>query len=188
MSTKLFTAVLAATTLAASAHAGMLTMTASSPTGTDGWAGLTGYSMVLTIDCGTITDAGSASSFTLAGWDFKAFDGSGTMQFHATGAGQSFTVSGGVSVYTAVIGLANDNILVNNLAPAVESLAFTYAFSAAQSLESAIYGSANTVDGQLQLGSDLGETGILAGSYAVPAPAAAALLGLAGLAGRRRRA
>ena len=30
--------------------------------------------------------------------------------------------------------------------------------------------------------------GLLAGSYAVPAPGAVALLGLAGLAGRRRRA
>lgn len=189
MSTKLATAaVLAASTLACSAGAGLLTMTASNPTGTDDWSGLTGYSMRLTIDSATLTDAGSASSFTLSNWDFKAFDSYGAVQFHASGAGESFTVSGGGSKFVAVIGLSNSNILMNNLVPAAQSIAFTYAFTGSESLDAAIASSANTTDGQLSLATDLGNTGILAGSYAVPAPAAGALLGLAGLAGRRRRA
>ena len=43
-------------------------------------------------------------------------------------------------------------------------------------------------DGILQLGSDAGATGLLVGSYAVPAPGAAALLALSGLISRRRKA
>jgi len=188
MSTKLFTAVLAASTVACTAGAGVLTMTASNPVGSDDWSGLTGYSMQLMIDCSTMNDAGSASSFTLANWDFKAFDSYGSLQFHASGYGETFSVSGGSSKFTAVIGLSNSNILMNNFVPAAQAIAFTYAFTGYDSLESAINASANTTDGELSLGTDLGGTGILAGSYAVPAPGAVALLGLAGLAGRRRRA
>jgi MYXO-CTERM domain-containing protein len=189
MSTKLTTAaVLAASTIACTAGAGMITMTASSPIGSDDWSGLTGYSMKLTIDCATLNDAGSASSFTLSGWEFAAFDSYGAMQFRASGSGESFTVSGGSSKFTAVIGLSNSNITLNNLVPMAQAIAFTYAFAGSESLNGAITASANTNDGQLQLGTDLGGTGILAGSYAVPAPGAAALLGLAGFAGRRRRA
>lgn len=189
MSTKLTAvAMLAASTVAFSAGAGMLTMTASNPIGTDDWSGLVGYSMQLTIDCATMNDAGSASSFTLSNWDFKAFDSYGAMQFHASGAGETFSVSGGSSKFTAVIGLSNSNITLNNLSPAAQAIAFTYAFTGYESLDAAISGSANTTDGELSLGTDLGATGILAGSYAVPAPAATALLGLAGLVARRRRA
>lgn len=189
MSNKLATvSVLAASILACNAGAGMLTMTASNPVGSDDWAGLVGYKMVLSVDCATLTDSGSASTFTLNAWDFKAYDNGGTMKFHATGSGETFTVSGGVSVFKAVIGLSSSNIVVNDFVPAVESIAFSYAFSGSESLDAAIAASAGTSDGELQLGTDLGNTGILSGTYAVPAPAATALLGLAGLAGRRRRA
>jgi hypothetical protein len=188
MSTKLATAVLAASTIACSASAGLLTMSASNSVGTDDWSGLTGYSMSLTIDCATLDTAGSASTFTLAGWTFKAFDSTGTMKFHAAGSGETFTVSGGGSKFLAVIGLSNSNILVNDFAPAVQSIAFSYAFAGSESLDAAIGASAGTTDGELSLGTDLGNTGILAGTYAVPAPGAMALLGLAGVASRRRRA
>ena len=189
MSNKLATiAVLAASTFACTAGAGLLTMTTSNPVGSDDWASLVGYKMVLAIDCSTLTDAGSASTFTLNTWDFKAYDNGGAMKFHATGSGETFTVSGGVSVFKAVIGLSGSNILVNDFVPAVESIAFSYAFTGSESLDSAITASAGTSDGELQLGTDLGNTGILSGTYAVPAPGAVALLGLAGMAGRRRRA
>ena len=181
-------ALLATSILAGTAGAGVLTMTANNPVGSDAWSGLTGYRMELTIDCSTLNDAGSSASFTLASWEFKAFNSFGMMVFNAIGVDKTFTASGGSPKFSAVIGLSNDNIVLNKLTPAAQSIAFTYAFEAGESLDQAITNSANSIDGELSLGTDLGDTGILAGSYAVPAPGAVTLLGLAGLAGRRRRA
>lgn len=181
-------ALLATSIVAGTAGAGVLTMTAINPTGSDAWGGLTGYKMELTIDCSTLDSAGSSSTFTLSSWDFKAFDSLNVMVFHAIGADKTFTASGSGPKFSAVIGLSNDNIVKNDLTPAAQSIAFSYAFEASDSLGQAIANSANSADGELMLGTDLGATGILAGSYAVPAPAATALLGLAGLVTRRRRA
>ena len=188
MSTKIFTATVLAASLSGAASAGMLTMTASSTTGSDGWAGLSGYSMVLTIDCSTMGDAGSSSSFSLNSWTFEAFDAYNTVQFRATGSGQTFTVAPGASKFVATIGLDTSNISVNNLVPAADAISFGYAFSAYESLAAAINASAGTTDGVLTLGSDTGDTGLLTGGYAVPAPGAIAMLGLGGLMSRRRKA
>jgi hypothetical protein len=181
-------ALLATSIVACTAGAGVLTMTANNPVGSDAWSGLSGYRMELTIDCSTLNDAGSSATFTLAAWNFKAFDNAGTMVFHASGTDKDFTASGGPSKFNAVIGLSNDNIFKNDLAPVAQSIAFSYAYEVGQSLDQAIWASANTTDGELTLGTDLNPTGILAGPYAVPAPGAAALLGLAGVMSRRRRA
>jgi len=181
-------ALLATSILAGTAGAGVLTMTANNPVGSDGWSGLTGYRMELTIDCSTLNDAGSSASFTLASWEFKAFNSFGMMVFNAIGVDKTFTAAPGSTKFSAVIGLTSGNILTNDLTPAAQTVAFSYAFEVGESLDQAIANSVNSTDGELTLGTDLGDTGILAGSYAVPAPGAVTLLGLAGLAGRRRRA
>jgi hypothetical protein len=188
MSTKTLTAAVLAASLSGVASAGVLTMTASSTTGFDGWAGLSGYTMVLTIDCNTMGDAGSSSSFTLNSWSFKAMDIYNIVQFEANGSGQTFSVAPGAGKFVATIGLNPSNIVTNNMVPAAESIAFGYAFSNYESLSAAIEASAGSSNGILQLGSDAGATGLLVGSYAVPAPGAAALLGLGGLISRRRKA
>lgn len=180
--------MLAAAMIAGSASAGMLTLNAASPTGSDNWAGLTGYSMQLVIDCTTLDAAGSAATFTLNAWDFKAWDGSATLAFHATGSDSTPTISPDGTKFAAVIGLSTANILVNGLSPQADSIAFTYAFEGSESLNNAIVASQNTSNGLLQLGNDSGITGILAGSYAVPAPGAAVLVGFGALMARRRRA
>ena len=188
MSTKTLTAAVLAASLSGVASAGVLTMTTSSTTGYDGWAGLTGYTMVLTIDCSTMGDAGSSSSFTLNSWSFKALDSANIVQFEANGSGQTFSVAPGTSKFIATIGLNPGNIVTNNMVPVADSIAFGYAFTTSESLTAAIAASAGSSDGILQLGSDAGATGLLVGSYAVPAPGAAALLGLGGLISRRRKA
>lgn len=188
MSTKIITATVLAASLSGAASAGMLTMTASSTTGSDGWASLTGYSMVLTVDCSTMGDAGSSSSFSLNSWTFEARDVYNAVQFRATGSGQTFTVAPGASKFIATIGLDTSNISVNNLVPAADAISFSYAFTNYESLQAAIEASAGSSDGMLTLGSDVGETGLLVGTYAVPAPGAIAMLGLGGLMSRRRKA
>lgn len=188
MSTKTLTAAVLAASLSGVASAGVLTMTASSTTGFDGWAGLSGYTMILTIDCNTMGDAGSSSSFTLNSWSFKAMDIYNIVQFEANGSGQNFTVAPSAGKFVATIGLNPSNIVTNNMVPAAESIAFGYAFSNYESLSAAIEASAGSSNGILQLGSDAGATGLLVGSYSVPAPGAAALLGLGGLISRRRKA
>lgn len=181
-------ALLATSIVAGTAGAGVLTMTANNPTGSDAWGGLSGYRMELTIDCSTLDDAGSSGTFTLSAWNFKAFNERGVMVFNAIGTEKTFTVSPGSPKFSAVIGLSNDNIVLNTLEPVAQSISFSYAFEAGESLNQAILNSANSADGELKLATNIGDTGILAGSYAVPAPAATALLGLAGLVSRRRRA
>ena len=188
MSTKTLTAAVLAASLSGVASAGVLTMTASSTTGFDGWAGLSGYTVILTIDCNTMGDAGSSSSFTLNSWSFKAMDIYNIVQFEANGSGQNFTVAPSAGKFVATIGLNPSNIVTNNMVPAAESIAFGYAFSNYESLSAAIEASAGSSNGILQLGSDAGATGLLVGSYSVPAPGAAALLGLGGLISRRRKA
>ncbi|MFZ4721517.1 MAG: hypothetical protein ACOYMI_00030 [Phycisphaerales bacterium] len=188
MSTKTLTAAVLAASISGFASAGILTMTASSTTGSDGWAGLSGYSMSLTIDCNTLSDAGSSSAFVLNSWSFVAKDVYGDVKFSASGSGQVFTVAPGSGKFMATIGLNPSNVLVNDMVPQADSIAFGYAFTSYESLMNAIEASAGTVDGMLQLGSDTGATGLLTGMYAVPAPGAAALLGLGGLIGRRRKA
>ena len=144
-------ALLAASTLAGTAGAGMITMTADkNAVGQDDWAAYSGYSMVLTIDCSTLNDSGSAATFTLDSWDFAAFDASNTMRFHATGGSEQFTASSGSGLFKAVIGLSSANIDKNDFIPQVESIAFTYAFGGTESLGAAINASANTADGTLQ--------------------------------------
>jgi len=163
-------------------------MNASSTTGSDGWSGLSGYSLSLTIDCSTMDDAGSSSVFSLNSWSFAAKDIYGAVKFSANGSGQMFTVAPGAGKFVATIGLNPSNILVNDMVPQADSIAFGYAFTSYESLSAAINASAGTEDGILQLGSDTGDTGILSGTYAVPAPGAIAMLGLGGLMGRRRKA
>jgi len=188
MSTKTLTATVLAASVTGFASAGVLTMTASSTTGYDGWAGLSGYTMVLTIDCSTIGDAGSSSSFVLNSWSFRAMDSTSVIRFEANGSAQTFSVAPSAGNFVATIGLNSSNIVTNDMVPAAQSISFGYAFSANESLMAAIEASAGTTYGSLQLGSDVGVTGLLVGGYAVPAPGAAALLGLGGLITRRRRA
>jgi hypothetical protein len=188
MSTKTLTAAVLAASISGFASAGILTMTADTTTGYDGWAGLSGYKMVLTIDCSTIDAAGSSSSFTLNSWKFEAFDSTNTLQFRATGSGKTFTVAPGASKFVATIGLDTSNISVNNFVPEADSISFGYAFSASESLSDAIAASAGETDGVLTLGSDTGDKGLLTGGYAVPAPSAIAMLALGGLMSRRRKA
>lgn len=187
MSTKTLTAAVLAASLSGAASAGVLTMTASSTTGYDGWASLSGYTMVLTINCSTIDDAGSSSSFVLNSWSFKAMDSSSVIKFEARGSGQTFSVAPGAGKFVATIGL-NSSDIVTTMVPVAESISFGYAYNALESLMAAIEASAGTADGILQLGSDTGAEGLLVGGYAVPAPGAAALLGLGGLISRRRKA
>jgi hypothetical protein len=192
MSTKILTAAVLAASITGFAGAGLLTMTANSTTGVDAWAGLSGYKMVLTIDCSTMNDAGSSSSFTLSDWDFKAFSASGEMKFHAEGTNKTFTASGTGPKFLAVINLDDSEIKTNLFAPPVDSISFSYSFTGSESLLAAITASAIPSNGELQLGTTAGtgptDTGMLYGGYAVPAPGAAALLGLGGLISRRRKA
>ena len=188
MSNKILTSAVLAASITGFASAGVLTMTADSTTGDDAWAGLSGYKMVLTINCSTMNDAGSSSFFTLNSWTFKAMDADGATKFKATGSNSLITPSPVGGKFVATIGLTASNIVTNALVPAVQAIAFTYAFSSTDSLMAAIDASANTPNGVLQLGTDIHPTGLLTGQYAVPAPGAAALLGLGGLIGRRRKA
>jgi MYXO-CTERM domain-containing protein len=177
--------------LGAGAQAGLLTMTASSATGADAWGGLSGYTLVLTIDSDDLDAPGSSNVFTLNSWDFRAFDDGGTLVFSATGDDKEFsTPGGGTTVFEALIDLTGANITVNALDPVANYVAFTYQFMNGQSLSDAIEDSSTsgTSYGELILGTNGGGGGDLIGSYAVPGPGAFALLGVAALAARRRRA
>ena len=177
--------------LGAGAQAGLLTMTASSATGADAWGGLSGYTLVLTIDSDDLDAPGSSNVFTLNSWDFRAFDDGGALVFSATGDDKEFsTPGGGPTVFEALIDLTGANITVNALDPVANYVAFTYQFMNGQSLSDAIEDSSTsgTSYGELILGTNGGGGGDLIGSYAVPGPGAFALLGVAALAARRRRA
>jgi hypothetical protein len=172
---------------AAPAAAGMLTMTADSPSGADAWSGYTDYKMVLTITSDDLNNAGSASSFTLQSWNFQAFDSTGTQVFAASGSATTFSAQGTGPTYNAVISLDSGTITKNTLDPIANYVAFSYDFVDASSLEAAITASAAITKGSLMLGTDLDGGGDLSGFYAVPAPSALALIGVGGLMGRRRR-
>ena len=172
---------------AAPATAGMLTMTADSASGAGDWSGYTGYKMVLTITSDDLNTAGSASSFTLRGWDFQAFDATGMQVFAATGSATTFSAKGNGPTYNAVISLDSGTITKNTLDPIANYVAFSYDFIDEFSLEAAITASAAITKGSLTLGTDLGGGGDLSGFYAVPTPSALALIGVGGLVGRRRR-
>jgi len=177
--------------LGAGAQAGLLTMTASSATGADAWDGLSGYTLVLTIDSDDLDAPGSSNVFTLNSWDFRAFDDGGALVFGATRGTKIFTTTGGgPTVSEALIDLTGANITVNALDPVANYVAFTYQFMNGQSLSDAIEDSSTsgTSYGELILGTNGGGGGDLIGSYAVPGPGAFALLGVAALAARRRRA
>ncbi len=173
--------------IAAPATAGVLTMTTDSASGADAWSGYEGYRMVLTITSDDLNTAGSASSFTLTGWDFQAFDATGTQVFAASGSTTTFSAQGTGPTYNAVISLDSGTITKNTLDPIADYVAFSYDFIDASSLEAAITASAAITKGSLMLGTDLGGGGDLSGFYAVPAPSALALIGFGGLMGRRRR-
>ena len=173
--------------IAAPAGAGMLTMTAEPASGADAWAAYEDFKLVLTIDCDGLSDAGSAGSFTLQGWDFQAFNAAGTLVLAANGSQTSFSASGSGPLFTANIALTGGNITTNVLDPAADFLAFSYDFTAASSLGGAIEASALLNVGALTVGTSLGGGGDLMGFYAVPAPSAVAMLGLMGMAARRRR-
>jgi len=173
--------------VAAPATAGVLTMTAKSADGADAWSGYTGYKMVLTITSDDLNTAGSASSFTLQGWDFQAFDATGMKVFAANGSATTFSAQGTGPTFNAVISLDSGTITTNALNPTADYVAFSYDFINASSLEAAITASAAITKGSLMLGTDLNGGGDLSGFYAVPAPSALALVGLSGLMGRRRR-
>ncbi|MBM4006016.1 MAG: hypothetical protein FJ292_00380 [Planctomycetes bacterium] len=185
---KFSTTTVLAASLSGAASAGVLTMTASSTTGSDGWASLLGYTMVMTIDCSTIDDAGSSSSFVLNSWSFKAMDSSSVIKFEAKGSAKTFSVAPNFGMGVVTFELNSSNTVTNNMVPAAEAFTFVYAFSANESLRAAIEASAGTAAGILQLGTGIVPTGTLAGRYAVPAPGAAALLVLAGVMSRRRKA
>ena len=181
---------------AAPAAAGMLTMTADSASGADDWSTLSGYKLVLTITSDDLNTVGSASSFTLTGWDFQAFDGSGTQVFAATGSATTFSAADSGPVFNAQIALQSGNITTNTLSPRANFLQFSYEFFGEEmTLAQAIDASAGRAVGELTLattvaGSPPGTvitTGDLVGTYAVPAPSALALIGVGGLMGRRRR-
>jgi hypothetical protein len=189
MFTKTLTAAVLAASLSGAASAGVLTMTADTTTGYDGWESLSGYKMVLTINCSTIDAAGSSSSFTLNYWKFEAFDSTNTIQFLATGSGDGFTAAPSSGKFVATINLSTSNISLNLFVPKADKISFGYAFSNTESLGDAIAASAGTSDGLLALGgTDGSSTGDLEGMYAVPAPGAIAVLGLGGLMSRRRKA
>lgn len=181
---------------AAPATAGVLTMTADSASGADAWSGYEGYKMVLTITSDDLNTAGSASSFTLTGWDFQAFDATGTQVFAATGSATSFSAAGSGPVFNAQIALQSGNITTNTLSPEANFVQFSYEFFGEEmTLAEAIDASAGRPVGELTLattvaGSTPGTvitTGDLVGTYLVPAPSALALIGVGGLIGRRRR-
>ena len=173
--------------LAAPATAGMLTMSADAASGADDWAGYQGYSMVLTIDSDDLDVAGSASAFTLQGWNFTAFDAEGTEVFAATGSETAFSAHGTGPTFSAVIALDAASITMNALDPMADYLAFSYDFTVEASLDAAINASALTARGALTLGTSLGGGGDLTGLYTVPAPSAVAVIGACGLMARRRR-
>ena len=181
-------ASIVATAATAAAQAGMLTMTASNASGADAWGSLAGYRLVLTIDCATLDAAGSSSAFTLNSWTFEAFDSTDVLVFDASGAGNGFSASGS-GPFTALINLSAATIAVNDLSPMADYIAFSYQYSSGDSLGAAIEASALPSEiGELILGTSAGGGGDLIGFYSVPAPGTAALLALAGLATRRRRA
>lgn len=184
------TVAAAAAGLGAGAQAGLLTMTASSATGADAWGSLSGYTLVLTIDSDDLDVPGSSNVFTLNSWDFEAFDAGGALIFSATGGSENFTVSGGgATTFEALIDLSIATVFVNTISPGADFVAFTYQFANGQSLADAIENSSlsGSSFGELVLGTDGGGGGDLMGVYAVPAPGAFALLGVAALTGRRRR-
>ncbi len=175
---------------AAPAAAGVLTMTADSASGADAWSGYTNYKMVLTITSDDLNTAGSASSFTLQSWNFRAYDQLGTKVLEATGGPASFSTGPGTTTFLAVISL-NGIIDPNDFEPKADYVAFSYKFTAGQTLDDAIAKSAGKPQvGVLTLGiSDVSTNtaGDLVGTYAVPAPSALALVGVGGLMSRRRR-
>lgn len=187
MSRRLAISTITTACVAAPASAGMLTMTADAASGADAWASYQDYSLVLTIDCSDLSTAGSAGSFTLQGWDFQAFDTDGALVLAAAGTQSSFSASGSGPIFTANISLDSGTITTNDLDPAADYLAFSYDFGAATSLGDAIAASALLNVGTLSIGTNLGGGGDLMGFYSVPAPSAVALLGLVGVAARRRR-
>lgn len=172
---------------AAAAQAGVLTMTASSASGVGAWGLLTGYKLVLTIDCTTLDTAGSSSSFTLNDWTFEAFNASNVRVFEANGTNKSFSTSGS-DPFLAVIELNATVIGDNALSPMADYVAFSYQYNNGDSLGSAIANSALPSSiGELTLGTNSGGGGDLVGFYSVPAPGTVALITLVGLVARRRR-
>jgi hypothetical protein len=172
---------------AAPAAAGVLTMTAENTEGTDAWAAYTGYKMVLTITSDDLNTAGSASSFTLQSWNFRAYDRLGVEVLEATGGPASFSAGPGTTTFLATISL-NGTIDPNGFEPKADYVAFSYEFTLGQTLDEAIESSAGKpLVGELILGTSDGGAGELVGTYLVPAPSALALIGVGGLIGRRRR-
>ena len=107
-----------------------------------------------------------------------------------TDGGMFMNVSGG-RMYTVMLGDGSGGNGTLNPTPTVLTLMYTASMTGTvwNTLGNALENSAGSpVMGKLTIANDVtGTEGVIAGAFTVPAPGAAALLGLAGLIGRRRR-
>ena len=194
--TKHFAAAAAATVVAGAANAGIVHWADANlviPANIDG--------LYINVETRASGSAGSA----VAGWDINPYSATSLTWFNATGTGMlrypgattgsagnlslgtSVDVAGSYGSGAVVVGAAAGNWVLN------ASNYFGFRFVAADGLTHYGWGrmdvgSAITIRTVAELAYEtVGATSIAVGATGVPAPGAVALLGLAGLAARRRR-
>ena len=180
---------------ASSAFAGFIpgaaqVLTASGIGGTGSYNQGTSWTVTFTFD-GDLAQSSLDGDF--GNWTMTATDTNGTTWSKSrseTDGGMFKNVSGG-RVYTVMLGDGSGGNGTLNPTPTVLTLMYTASKTGTvwNSLGNALENSAGSpVMGKLTIANDVaGTEGVIAGAFTVPAPGAAALLGLAGLIARRRR-
>jgi len=181
---------------ASSAFAGFIpgatqVLTASGIAGTDSYNQGTSWTVTFTFD-GELAQSSLNGDF--GNWTMTVTGTNGTTWSKSrseTDGGTFKNVSGG-RMYTVMLGDGADSTGSLTPTPTVLTLMYTASKTGAvwNTLGNALENSAgNAMKGKLTIANDVsGTEGVIAGAFTVPAPGAAALVGLAGLIVSRRRA
>lgn len=182
--------IAAATTLASSSLAGIVSMTvAADSIGSGLYAGHTGAKITITMD---INDTAMATDNQItSNWSITIVGVGGSTLLSGSG-NSSFTVYdlGGTNFRMDSALTGGSWTIVGGLTPEPNLIQIAYVGMDTDTLVQAITNSANTVDGTLTVGTTGGAgTGALIGIYSVvPAPSALAFLAGGLVLARRRRA
>ena len=180
---------------ASSAFAGFIpgatqVLTASGIAGTDSYNQGTSWTVTFTFD-GELAQSSLNGDF--GNWTMTVTGTNGTTWSKSrseTDGGTFKNVSGG-RMYTVMLGDGADSTGSLTPTPTVLTLMYTASKTGAvwNTLGNALENSAgNAMKGKLTIANDVsGTEGVIAGAFTVPAPGAAALVGLAGLIVSRRR-
>ena len=181
---------------ASSAFAGFIpgatqVLTASGIAGTDSYNQGTSWTVTFTFD-GELAQSSLNGDF--GNWTMTVTGTNGTTWSKSrseTDGGTFKNVSGG-RMYTVMLGGGTDSTGSLTPTPTVLTLMYTASKTGTvwNTLGNALENSAgNAMKGKLTIANDVsGTEGVIAGAFTVPAPGAAALVGLAGLIVSRRRA